>query len=287
MANRYAERIGIATSGDVRIDVFPASVLGREIELLKQVMGGAIDMALLQSSLGSAVSSFKLFDLPFLVQDRRHMRALFDELVQPVMGPQARERGIEVLAIVDGGFRQLNTKTPVRSPQDLKGLKVRTVGSQQVASLFENFGAQPVLLPFGEVFAAASANIINAADLPISAILAMRSYEVLPYVTLTNHVYIPVYLVIGTSALRRLSDRSRQALFENAKELMLVSFSEGEAGELRDLERLRGRASIIKLDAADMRFFTEISRKSYDSFAFELKGSSDLISRALRLAPRS
>jgi len=181
----------------------------------------------------------------------------------------------------------LDSKTPIKSPGDFKGLRIRTVGSAQVASLFEFLGAQPVLLSFAEVLPAARAGVINAADLPLSSILAARTFETFPFVTLTDHLYVPVYLVANAGTIQKLDERSTRALFEAARDTMMTSFKQGEETDRRDRERLGDRVKFIEMNPSEKRLLVEISRKSYDSLASELKGSSDLISRALRLGPRS
>jgi TRAP-type C4-dicarboxylate transport system substrate-binding protein len=287
MADRFAATIERSTGGSVRITVHPAGSFAPEFQLAKLVAAGVGDLALVGGSLATFAHSFRLFDLPYLVHDRRHMTTLFQDLVAPDLAPQARDLGIEVLAVVDGGFRHIAAKKPIDGLKDLGGLRIRTVGSAAVTGFFENLGARPVLLPLPEVYAAAKADVINAADLPLNAMLAIRIDEVLPYVWLSKHLYTPVYLVASTRLMGRLDGRSRSALQAAAREVMAASFQQGESDERRDLEGLRGRTKVLDPSEYERRVLIDISRKSYDRFASELKGSSDLISRALKLSPRS
>src|SRR5262249_33623734 len=109
MVQQFARRVDEATRGDVRIDLSLGRLPGPEVILFKQVMiSGELDLALVQTTLGTVVSSFRLFDLPYLIQDRQQMGRVFTEIIRPILSPQARREGVELLAVIDGGFRQLN-----------------------------------------------------------------------------------------------------------------------------------------------------------------------------------
>lgn len=287
-----ARNLADQTSGAVEVEVVPAGRRGFESDLLQAVRSGNIELALVRSSLGNAVNVFKLFELPYLVRDRDHMERLFNQLIIPEMEPQARELGIEILAIIDGGFQQLLTSRPVRSPGDLKGLRIRTIASGSF-NFFENLGAQPVRIPFDEIGPALSKKVINGVDISLDGILALRSNdatrfatETLPSVTLTNHSYSPIYLIAGRRALDRLDSESRSRLGTVSRVAMIRSLRDGETADRRNREELAKSVKILDVPSTEEILWIEIGRKSYDALARQLGGQYDLISRALRLGPK-
>jgi TRAP-type C4-dicarboxylate transport system substrate-binding protein len=282
---RFARDVNQATDGAVEIKL---DFSGPDSVLIKRVKAGDLDLVVVQSGLGSVVDQFRLFDLPYLVRDRRHMLRLIFELVFPEMAPTARESGLEIIGVVDGGFRQLYGIRPITRAEELKGLRIRTVGSAPLANFFQYVGAQPVSVPFSEIERAMDKGVIDAVDISLGGVAATQKLakdgRSLPrYVTITNHVYTPVYIITSTATLRKLNDRIQNALKTVGRETVMFSFRESEASDRRDREQLGNEVKVYDLSESERQSFIEISRRSYDSFAFELGVHSNLIVRALLL----
>src|SRR5262245_48207384 len=125
-ANEFAKRVKEKTGGKVVIQVFGSSQLGDDTELLQKVKLGTVDFALPSTVMSSAVAAYGLFEMPYLVKDREHMKRIDKEIVWPTLVPAAEKSGYQVLATWENGFRQItNSVKPINLPEDLKGIKLR------------------------------------------------------------------------------------------------------------------------------------------------------------------
>ncbi len=206
-AERFAERIGEATDGAVRISVFPAAQLGDSPEQIEGLRLGTLDFALAAfSHVSQFCPEFGLFGAPFLFEDDAHFAAVFDGEVGRVLDAACRERyGVRLLGTLTSGYRVLfNGKGPVTSASDLEGLKIRVMGGEADALTWQAFGALPVPMPYSEVYSALQAGVIDGAENEPVSILANRFYEAAPYFAPTNHLVLPMGLFVGQRTLDRI-----------------------------------------------------------------------------------
>jgi TRAP-type C4-dicarboxylate transport system substrate-binding protein len=130
----------------------------REQDLVSAVQNGDVDLALVGTSLGNVVEDFKIFDLPYLLHKREDLNALTNGLVIPVMAPRAREVGVDVLALLDGGFNQINSRKPIERLEDFEGLRIGTFGLERTGKsrfdpnreFFYRLRADPIVLATSE-----------------------------------------------------------------------------------------------------------------------------------------
>ena len=142
--------------------------------------------------MSSTVDAFGLFEMPYLVQDRAHMRRIEEEIVWPVLVPKAEERAYTILAVWENGFRHVTNNTrPVVTPSDLSGIKLRTPRGIWRVKLFQAFGANPAPMPLSEVFVALQTGVMDGQENPLAQIYASKFQEVQQYLSLTGHVYTP------------------------------------------------------------------------------------------------
>jgi tripartite ATP-independent transporter DctP family solute receptor len=280
-ARYFSSAVGRNGSGRLVIVLYGRSTLGSETELLKMVRYGKVDLVLTAGEIAKVMPAFGVFDMPYLIRDRQHMRRVEDEIVWPVLDRVAQENGFKIVGVWEYGFRNIiNSARPVRSPYDLKGMRLRTQNSKWVINMFERFGARPVTMPIAEVYQATRIGVIQGQEATLAAMVSTRIYEVQKYLSLSNHVYTPAFLIMGLDRWRSLNERDRRVLLESA--VQAREFNYGEAGkkEQKNLNLMRSRG--VKITEVDRRAFVEASKSIYDEFARSVREGAELITKALR-----
>jgi len=151
----FAKRVKEKTGGKVVIQVYGSSQLGDDTELLQKVKLGTVDFALPSTVMSSVVPAYGLFEMPYLVKDREHMKRIDKEIVWPTLVPIAEKAGYQVLATWENGFRQItNNLRPINVPEDLKGIKLRVPKGKWRLKMFQAYGASPSAMGLSEVFVA-------------------------------------------------------------------------------------------------------------------------------------
>ena len=266
---KYADLVGERTKGQIRIQVFPASQLGTEQELLEGVQLGTIHM--MEGATG-AVGRFLLdleaFSAPYVWRDVDHMvktargpvgQALADRLV--------KSKGLRILDMGwIWGTRHLTTKAKaVNKPEDLKGQKIRVQPVQIYLETIRAMGGNPVPLDAKEVYLGLQSGVIDGQENPSSNIFIAKMYEVQKYVMLTGHILQNNAVVIGEKFYQSLSPAVQNILRDSALEA--GDFQNGLVlrQEKVDLEKLRDKGMTIV--QPDVRAFREATKEVYKKFA--------------------
>jgi tripartite ATP-independent transporter DctP family solute receptor len=237
-------------------------VLGQEKETVEQTQIGAIQINRISLGvIGPVVPEVDVFNMPFVFRDIAHMRkvidgAVGDDLLQKVSDSPARLVG---LAWMDGGSRSLYTKKPVRSPADLKGLKVRMMGNPLFVDTMNAMGGNGISMSYGEVFTALQTGVIDGAENnPPSYFTANHYNTPAKYYTQTNHLIIPEILVMSKSAWDKLSKEDQALVKKEAK----AAQAEQRVLWDKSVEEYTG-----KLKAAGIEFINIDTKAFYDATA--------------------
>ena len=219
------KKLDAATSGRIKFQMFPGSVLGDEKAMIEQTQVGAIQI--LRTSLGPigpVTPEVNVFNMPFVFRDIAHMRAVIDgpigqELLDKVSASPNKLIG---LAWMDGGSRSLYTKKPVRSPADLKGQKIRMMGNPLFVDTMNAMGGNGISMGYGEVFTALQTGVIDGAENnPPSLYTANHFKAGAKYYTQTNHLIIPEILVMSKVSYDKLSPADQALVKKFAREAQL------------------------------------------------------------------
>lgn len=282
-AEEFAKRANARLAGMARITVFGSSQLGDDETLLIKLKLGTVDLSLPSTIMSSAVDSFGLFEMPYLVRDREHMSRIEREIVWPRLAPDASERGFELIAVWENGFRHItNSRRPVNLPRDLQGIKLRTPRGRWRVRLFQTLGANPTPMSLAETFMALQTGVIDGQENPLSQIHSQKFHEVQQYLTLSGHVYTPAYLLAGRARWTSLPARIRSILRETAREVQDFVYREAEALDERLLADLRAQG--IEVNECDRDSFLEVGQPIFEQFAENVRGGGELIARSLALA---
>jgi C4-dicarboxylate-binding protein DctP len=197
MAQHFQTLVAQRSQGRIRVELYPDSQLYGDDDEMDALRFGAVDMlAPSLSKFGNVgVPEFEVFDLPFLFQNLQQVR----RVTQGPLGQQLLERlgrqQMLGLGFMDSGFKQLSGRKSMRTPADLRGQRMRVQASRVLVAQMRAWGAQPVVLPFGETRRALSQGVVDGAENPLSNLQTQGLAALQPHITLTHHGYLG-YVVV-------------------------------------------------------------------------------------------
>lgn len=219
---KYAELMTERTNGAVTIDIFHSAQLGNERDNIEGLQMGTLDICVTSTGpMGGFEPRFFMFDLPFLFRDREHVYKVLDGTVGQELLKKLIDVGIVGAAYWENGFRQVtNSKRPINSINDIKGLKLRTMENQVHIDAFRALGVDPTPMAWSEVFTALQQGVIDGQENPVPIIYVQKLIEAgQKYLAMTNHVYSPSLFLISAITLERFDAKTRAVLVDTAKEV--------------------------------------------------------------------
>lgn len=282
-AQEFAKRFNQRMGGKGKLEVYHSGQLGSDGEMLQKLKLGTLDMAQPSTATSSVVPEFGLFDLPYLVRDRKHMACIAEKIIWPDLAPKLEKVGYKLVGVWENGIRQIsNNQRPIKTPEDLKGIKLRVPQGVWRVRMFQAYGANPTPMAFSELFVALKTGVLDGQENPYTTILAGKLNEVQKYLSETNHVYTPSF---ATASLRRWNawpPEVQQALLAAAKAVQPWTYdvAEKEDKETKDALIKGG----MQFNVADRDAFVKASEPVYELFAKEVPGGRELIDRTLALA---
>lgn len=255
-ATAMADELAKLTGGRLTIDQFPNAALGGEVEMLKGVQLGTIDLAFITGApLPNFVPEVGVFNIPFLFRDAAHAHAVLDGPIGQAYLQKFRAKDLIALVWGENGMRHLtNAKRPIVIPDDLKGLKLRLPQSEVMLAGFKALGADAAPLPFPQLYDALKSGQFDGQENPIATILASKFAQVQSYLTISGHVYDPAIIVMSPDAFEDLSEGDREAILAAAKVGALASRTYAAEAE---------RKGIAALTEAGMQVTPQIDRSQF------------------------
>lgn len=251
-----------ATNGRIKFQMFPGGVLGDEKTMIEQTQFGAIQI--LRTSLGpvgNVVPEVNVFNMPFMFRDEAHLHAVLDgpigqEMLDKISASPAK---MVALAFTVAGSRSLYTKKPVRTPEDLKGQKIRMMGNPLFIDTMNAMGGNGISMGYGEVFTALQTGVIDGAENNEPSLFTSNHYTTgTKYYTQTKHLMIPEIIVMSKVTWDKLSAED-QAMFKKLGHEAQM--------EQRELWNKSVEESVGKLKAAGVEFINVDNKPFYDATA--------------------
>jgi tripartite ATP-independent transporter DctP family solute receptor len=278
----FAKRANAKLGDRAKVVVFGASQLGKDKELLQKLKLGTVDFALPSTVMSTVVDEFGLFEMPYLVKDRKHMSRIEKDIFWDKLAPAVEPKGYQILAVWENGFRHVtNNERPVNVPADLQGLKLRTPKGKWRVKMFQTYGANPTPMAFSEVFTALQTGTMDGQENPYAQIYSAKFHEVQKYLSITGHVYTPAYVTVGAKKWAKLPQDVRDVLTETAKETQAYVYEQAAALEVDLLNKIK--AAGVQVNEADKDAFINASGGIYDEFSGSVPGGGDLIKKAQQL----
>ncbi|WP_202903950.1 TRAP transporter substrate-binding protein [Halomonas huangheensis] len=256
-AEHFAELVEERSDGELKIRVFPSGQLGSDSALVSNARGGQVDIVLTGNPYYTGlVGELNVLDLPFLFDSYEHAYAVLDGEVGQSLLDLLGEQDLKGLAFWEIGFRNLtNSRHTVESAADIEGLKLRTTPNPAHIAAFEVLGANPIPMPFTELFTAMETRTVDGQENPVSLIRSANFYEVQDHLSLTAHAYTAAPLVMNKAKFDGLSAEQQQLLVQaalDAAQFEREELAERLTGDLAFLKE-QGMQIVEEPDRASMR----------------------------------
>lgn len=272
------------SDGRIAIEIRPAAMLGGDVEIIEQTQMGLVHFAIPPTAnLTNFNEKFYLLDLPFLMTDQESMKRVLDgEVGQEVLGTLG-DNNLKGISMWGAGFRHMtNNIRPINGPDDLKGIKFRTLQAPTVLATYRAYGANPTAMAFTEVYNGLQQGVVEGQENPYSNINSMRFYEVQKYMTLTNHTYHTYAAVMNKQAWESLPEdlqkvvEDAMAVGRDAGREFTVEYEATVHDEIKD------QIQIIELSPEGRAAFIEASQPIYEEF--KDKVTPELLEKAISTA---
>ncbi|XOV93764.1 MAG: TRAP transporter substrate-binding protein [Bacteroidota bacterium] len=216
----FSDRLEEKSNGRIRLEVYHAEQLSKEIESIRLIQAGVIDMTITASILTNWVDEAVFCELPFLLRDSTDLQKLVNSPISKYMEEKIIEKtGLRPVTYFQRGPRYLTSNRPIKHPDELNGIIIRVPTVPVYVTAWEAMGAKPTPMAFTEVFTALQQNTIEAQENPLAMIKAAGFAEVQKYLNLTGHIVSWAYPVIGEKQYQALPDDLKQIFDECALEM--------------------------------------------------------------------
>jgi len=259
----FADEVTKRSNGTLNVVFHGGTLLGKELEIMDAVKSGNIAFG---TPVGAACTVFPemcVFLTPYLVRDYNHAYAMFNGEIGKKLDETFQQKyKVKIVYFYDYGFRHFwNSRKPINTPADLKGLKMRVQQGRVFADTVNGLGASAVPMPWGEVVPAAQQGVIDGADLPIYNINALKIYEVSKYVSLTFHNYGPTVLVMNLEIWKSLTPEQQKLFMDVGREaqnkVRELTESVDNLAKAKEILEAKG----MKVNAADVASFRKLAEE--------------------------
>ena len=278
---KMGELINEKTNGAVKLDVFGNSQLGGERDLIEGLQLGSVQVTCVSTApLSGFTDMFLVFDLPFIFETTEQARAVMDSEVGEQILHSVDEQGLVGLAWFENGFRNVtNNVKPVTVPDDLKGIKIRTMENPIHMAAFKVMGADPTPMAMGDVFTALQQGTIDAEENPVPIVETNKFYEVQKYISMTGHLFSPAPVFIGKDYFESLPAEYQDAIKEAADEATPYQREQIDEQNVSGLESLKSNG--MEANEVEKAPFQDATKSVYDEYVKEGTGcvSPDLYSQ--------
>ena len=265
-----------ATNGRLSIQMYASMQLGGEKEMIEQAQVGAIQLVRVSvGTLGPVVDDLNVLNLPFLFRDTAHMNKVVDGPIgQQLLDKVSNNAAAKLVGLcwMDAGSRSFyDTKRPIKSIADLKGLKIRVIGNPMFVDMANALGANGVAMGYDQVFSALQTGVIDGAENNPPSFVFDNHYQVAKYYTLTQHLIVPEILVFSRKTWDTLSKDDQALLKKSGREAQLEERDLWNKYETAALEKAKAAGNEI-IDVADKKPFQDAVKPVWDKYGPKYSG---------------
>lgn len=262
-ATKFAETIKAKTAGRIEIQVAHSAQLGDDAAMVTALRSGTLDMsANSQGAVAAVVPEFAALGLPFLFADSAKAWSVMDGTVGKTLGEKAAAKGMVLLGLWDNGIRQMsNSKRAIKTPADLKGLKMRTPPDAVTIDIMQAMGADAQQIKFSELYVALQQGVVDGQENPLTNIASAKLYEVQKYISLTGHKYESTPFLMSKRSWDKLSDADKKAFHEAAAEATALQRKLNKEADDKLVAELKAKGT--QIDSVERKPFVEASKPVY------------------------
>ena len=267
---RFSELLAAKSGGKMKVQEFPASQLGNELQQQSALQGGVQQMsAPATTSLAGIVKEFGLVDFPFSVSTFEQADALLDGPLGQALIAKLPEKVLVALGYWDLGFRNVtNSKHPITKAEDLDGLKIRVIPNPVFLETFRAFKANPVPMAFAELYGALEARAVDGQENPYAVILSNKFYEVQKYLSATNHVYAANIVLVSKKFWDSLTPAEQKMMNEAADETRSYQRQVSRAAAQKAVGELQAKGmQYNQISPAEQKRMAQIAKPVTEKFA--------------------
>lgn len=257
----FAKEVETRTGGRIKIQNFYSGSLGGERESIEAVQLGTQELTFTSTGpVPNFVPEARILDIPFLFRDKAHARAVLDGPIGQEMLAKFEAKGFKALAWGENGVRHMtNSKRAVNSPDDLKGLKMRTMENPVHVAAYKGFGIVTTPMAFPEVFTALQQGTVDGQENPLSVIMAAKFDQVQKHLSLTGHVYSPAIFLMNKGAFDKLSAADKQAFLEAAKVAVKANRARVDEDDAKGVAELRSKGMQVIENVDKAKFVSALT----------------------------
>lgn len=280
-AERFKEIVEKGSNGDIEVQIYTGGQLGSNIEMFESLKLGGLQMTTTASSFTtSSYPESGLFDLPFLFRDYNHADKVFDGSIGKGFGERFRNKlGVRILGYSNSGFQGFyNSKRMIRSIEDVKGLKMRTMESPVLVDSMNAYGAKAVPMSLPEFYSAMQQGVVDGGENSIVTYETQKHYEVAKYYADSEHKYLPIFFLISDTFFQSLSQGNQKLVIDAGLQAALHArkIYSHETEEKRKKAQAGG-ALINKLNPGAEKGFLMALEPVYKKHADRISGGRELI----------
>ena len=257
----FAKEVAARTGGRYKVETFYNGSLGGERESIEAVQLGTQELAF--SSTGPVpnfVPDAKILDVPFLFRDKSHARAVLDGPIGQELLTKFDAKGFKALAWAENGFRHMtNSKRDVKAPDDLKGLKMRTMENPVHIAAYKGLGIITTPMAFPEVFTALQQGTVDGQENPLPVIMSAKFSQVQKHLSLTGHVYSPCIFVMNKGSFDKLSAADKTAFLDAAKVAAKANRDRVDQDDANGVKELRAQGMTVIEDVDKAKFVAQLA----------------------------
>ena len=264
----FAKEVERRTGGRYKVQTFYSGALGAERESIEATQLGTQELTLTSTGpVPNFVPEVRILDVPFLFRDYAHARSVLDGPIGQEMLAKFDAKGLKALAWAENGFRHMtNSKRAINGPDDLKGLKMRTMENPVHIQAYKGFGINPTPMAFTEVFMALQQGTVDGQENPLSVITAAKFEQVQKFLSLTGHVYSPAVILMNKAKFDELTAADKQNFIDAAKEAAKANRARVDLDEKTAVADLRAKGMQV-VDVVDRSKYQAALTPVYAEFA--------------------
>ena len=281
----FAEQVKEKTGGSVNIQIIPNGTLGSEADMISQIQAGALDMAKVSAStLGNFSEKYNAFSVPYVFDDQAHYYSYMDSDSAKAVFESTDDQGFRGLTWLDSGARSFYTKaTAIRTPADLKGLKIRVQDMKSQTDMMNYLGGIPVAMSYGDVYTSLQTGIIDGTENNETALTTGKHGEVCKVYSVDQHAMIPDVLIMSEKVWKQISPEDQEIILEaahNSTEAHKVMWDTAIDEAVKEAQETMGVEFVYDVDKEAFREATQPMIEAYENEYPGVKTLMDTIEAA-------